>query len=85
MDAKEAIKDLERIREFKFWGQDKTELVETCISSLKKQVEKKPVFGESGFRVCPSCGGLALIYLSDHDGSNLEYCKMCGQKIDWSE
>ena len=84
MEIKEAI---ERIKEC--WREDHfiasdAEAVSMAISALEKQMPKKPVFGKAGFRVCPSCGGLAIIYMSDHDGSNLEYCKKCGQKIDWS-
>ena len=94
MDAKEAIIELGRIREFKFWGQDKMELVEACISALKKQTPKKPVGigmfeGKVEHAHCPCCG----YSFPDIGGINESYfeceqdacCRECGQKLDWSD
>lgn len=51
---------------------------------LKKQIPKKP-FVDDDWYDCPTCGrALSLGHrkLIDH---KYEYCRYCGQCIDWSE
>lgn len=61
----------------------------TCVNTLGKQIPKKPFRhledGDEEWYDCPTCGrGLSLGFkkIIDH---KYEYCKHCGQCIDWSD
>ena len=57
---------------------DYTTAFEKTIDMLEKQIPKKPKI--KGFATfCAGCGG----YIIADPFSN--FCKRCGQKIDWSE
>lgn len=54
------------------------DIYETAIEALEKQLPKKPVLKRKaygGIMVCPICE------VSDYG----KYCRVCGQKLDWSE
>lgn len=57
---------------------------ETAIEALEKQLPMKaeeivPALGRKGYE-CKCCGG-ELEYRDTYS----DYCKWCGQRIDWSE
>lgn len=51
-----------------------------AIEALEKQIPKKPLWVQDGFR-CPSCNAF---YLTPYR-TLPKYCNSCGRKIDWSE
>lgn len=63
---------------------------EVAIEALKKQIPKKPYFGEAlGFKgffgyLCPICRNW-LLYPDEIPNSRDSFCSFCGQKIDWTE
>jgi membrane protease subunit (stomatin/prohibitin family) len=71
MKNQEAITQLKEInREAHIYS----EAVEMAISALEKQIPKKP---KSVF--CPQCGE----EFTDYDCWSADYCRNCGQAIDW--
>ena len=57
---------------------EKIAICKTAIEALQKQLLKKPVLKRKaygGIMVCPICE------VSDYG----KYCRVCGQKLDWSE
>lgn len=70
-------------REAVFTYRRKEEALTIAIDMLEKQIEKKPknkLYLESDNMYvgqCPNCGfGM---------NSEMNYCDLCGQKLDWSE
>lgn len=67
-----------------------TEALDLAISSLERQVAKKPymiamdsfAFNEAATLCCPTCKNSVINYYSRK--MNPPYCMMCGQKLDWS-
>ena len=55
-----------------------------AINALEKQIPKKPIsvtsVENSMYVKCPTCKLTTVLY----DGCIMEYCKNCGQKLDWS-
>ncbi len=49
--------------------------------ALKKQIQKKPVYGAANIK-CPNCGATLLYYFHSF---KIDYCDECGQRLDWSE
>lgn len=72
----EAIKALEEVQEYRKIG-----TVEECREAVEKTKAKKPMFYSTNW-YCPKCenlvGNSTFHWLHD-------FCKNCGQKIDWSE
>lgn len=62
-----------------------------AITTLEKQIPKKPEEYEDKYYACPVCGNVLLHkwekyptkLMSKNNG--LPYCLSCGQAIDWSE
>ena len=56
-----------------------------AINALEKQIPKKPIsvtsVENSMYVKCPTCKLTTVLY----DGCVMEYCKNCGQAIDWSD
>lgn len=57
------------------------------LDALEKQIPKKPIDAHhakvTSSGLCPSCGR-EIIYIHNDDSSNMRnYCRYCGQKIDW--
>ena len=56
-----------------------------AINALEKQIPKKPKsitsVENSMYVKCPTCKLTTVLY----DGCVMEYCKNCGQAIDWSD
>ena len=56
-----------------------------AINALEKQIPKKPIsvtsVENSMYVKCPTCKLTTVLY----DGCIMEYCKNCGQKLDWSD
>jgi hypothetical protein len=50
----------------------------TIIAALEKQIPKK-IKSDCGNYYCPICNKNAMLY----SGEKLEFCKSCGQKLDW--
>lgn len=85
MKEQEAIKQLKIQRTFANGSNAKVEAIDLAISSLEKQIAKKPKkIKTEGYRYtdtyrCTTCGG-------DFSGTGIaDYCYHCGQKLDWSE
>ena len=57
------------------------EEVQMCINALEKQVPKKVAYFKFGVDAyeCPNCEDISLKISAG------QYCRYCGQKIDWSE
>lgn len=81
---KETIKTLEdavvsgKTGSLRRWAKDTIENSTIIIEALEKQLPKKPVLKRNaygGISVCQICGA------SDYG----KYCRVCGQKLDWSE
>ena len=81
---KETIKTLEDVvvsdktGSLRRWAKDTIENSTIIIEALEKQLPKKPVLKRKaygGIMVCPICE------VSDYG----KYCRVCGQKLDWSE
>ena len=66
-----------------FWEQKVAFSV--AINALEKQIPKKPKsitsVENSMYVKCPTCKLTTVLY----DGCVMEYCKNCGQAIDWSD
>ena len=86
MNEKKVREAIERVKNFPGWNrddlwlgmEDMEELTETILEALEKQLPKKPVLKRKaygGIMVCPICE------VSDYG----KYCRVCGQKLDWSE
>lgn len=86
MDEKKVREAIERVKNFPEWNrddlwlrmEDMEELTETILEALEKQLPKNPVLKRKaygGIMVCPICE------VSDYG----KYCRVCGQKLDWSE
>ena len=72
----------------KIWMQiskDDKEAIKMAYMALEKQIPKKLLsvkYVENSMYVkCPSCKLTTELY----DGCIMEYCKNCGQAIDWSK
>ena len=61
------------------------EAFQMAINALEKQIAKKPKsitpVENSMYVKCPTCKLTTVLY----DGCIMEYCKNCGQKLDWSD
>lgn len=67
-----AIKALEEIQQYRAIG-----TAEECREAVEKQKPKRRELINSGISVCPECGAkVKRCY---------DFCKDCGQAIDWSE
>lgn len=56
------------------------EAVKMAVEALEKQIPKKRIWGRTATRpnvtwICPCC----------RNHVNSEYCRKCGQRIDWTE
>lgn len=62
------------------WGIAIESAYAMAIKALEKQIPKKVAWGKTATRpnvtwICPSC----------RNHVNAEYCRKCGQKLDWSD
>ena len=59
--------------------------MELIVKALEKQIPKKPIsissVENSMYVKCPTCKLRTVLY----DGCSMNYCKNCGQAIDWSD
>lgn len=88
MTYQEALDYFVRRKE-QFGLSDKIQQAETlAISSLEKQIPKKPILKEYGFfgpyPFCSWCDN-ALINTRNDSWHKEKFCPNCGQAIDWSE
>lgn len=90
MTDKEAIAAIiNHMESFKQKGErylgETMESLKTAISSLEKQITKKPKkHGCRGWYFCPDC--LRLIKKRIEDSSyDIKFCPFCGQALDWNE
>lgn len=67
-----AIKALEEIQQYRAVG-----TAEECRELKERNTPKKTKLISGLSPLCPECGAPAL--------RNYDYCKRCGQAIDWSE
>lgn len=87
MTYKEAVENLKYLISGECTGNqmDFIEEIEMTINALEKQIPKKPKKDKEYplGRVCPKCGA----YLGNVQfmASNYDYCRWCGQAIDWSK
>ena len=49
--------------------------------ALKKQIPKKPIYGDANI-TCPNCGDVLLGF---YNVFKICYCSECGQRLDWEE
>jgi predicted RNA-binding Zn-ribbon protein involved in translation (DUF1610 family) len=63
--------------------EEQKKAMDVAISSLEKQIPKKPINENDDFSIfdCPSCGK-TIVYLDDKTVH--KHCLICGQAIDWS-
>lgn len=56
-----------------------------AISTLEKQMPKKPIYNEIEDVVCPTCKGGFIYpdYVTADVHQQCNYCNECGQKLDW--
>ena len=94
MTESEAVEKLKNMRLFmqiedenndcKF-TEDDYKANEMAIQALEKQIPKKPIsitsVENSMYVKCPTCKLTTVLY----DGCIMEYCKNCGQKLDWRD
>lgn len=90
-EAIEALKyiNLKSVHPFYNW-EEMMEVRDTAIEALEKQLPKKVDFEEDVTEdVCVECHscGCFLGYQVDclDENYQIDYCKHCGQRIDWSE
>ena len=58
--------------------------IQTAISALEYRIPKKPIYNDyTGLYVCPDCK--KIIADSDDVFDFSDYCKFCGQALDWSD
>lgn len=61
------------------------EMAQLAIKALEKQISMKPktnrVDLETTYCKCPSCNITTVLYRN----CIMNYCKECGQKLDWSD
>lgn len=86
MEESEAIRELHKIRpRGGIIPQKRAEALDVAIQALEKQIPKKPktnrVDSETIYCKCPSCNITTVLYRN----CIMNYCKECGQKLDWSE
>ena len=88
MTESEAIKQFKEridIPDYKKQIPEYYEAMEIAINALGKQIPKKPKsitpVENSMYVKCPTCKLTTVLY----DGCIMEYCKNCGQKLDWSD
>lgn len=59
--------------------------IELAIQALEKQIPMKPktnrVDSETTYCKCPSCNITTVLYRN----CIMNYCKECGQRLDWSD
>ena len=59
------------------------EALNIAINALEKQIPKKPIsissVENSMYVKCPTCKLRTVLY----DGCSMDYCKNCGQKLNW--
>ena len=67
-----AIKAIEEIQQYRAIG-----TVEECREARERQIPEKPEIINGGISVCPVCGAKVL--------RCYDFCKDCGNAIDWSE
>ena len=94
MTESEAIEKLKNMRLFmqiedenndcKF-TEDDYKANEIAIQALEKQIPMKPkinrIDSETIYCKCPSCNITTVLYRN----CIMNYCKECGQKLDWSD
>ena len=70
---------------YKGFPKDIDAACDMAINALEKQIPKKPKsitsVENSMYVKCPTCKLTTVLY----DGCVMEYCKNCGQAIDWSD
>ena len=86
MTENEAIKWQKSFKEtYKGFPKDIDAACDMAINALEKQIPKKPKsitsVENSMYVKCPTCKLTTVLY----DGCVMEYCKNCGQAIDWSD
>lgn len=62
-----------------------TESMRMAVQALEKQISMKPktnrIDSETTYCRCPSCNITTVLYRN----CIMNYCKECGQKLDWSD
>lgn len=91
---KETIKTLEdavvsgKTGSLRRWAKDTIENSTIIIEALEKQLPKKVEIW-NGQATCPNCkklyGNMVDIKQLHPASWDFEYCKRCGQRLDWSE
>ncbi len=75
-----AIQALEEVQQYREIG-----TLEECRTAREKQIPMKPktnrIDSETIYCKCPSCNITTVLYRN----CIMNYCKECGQKLDWSE
>lgn len=57
---------------------------ELIDQALEKQVAKKPIHANGNY-YCPTCKDTWLLWDDAIPNEYDNFCRYCGQKIDWSE
>lgn len=75
-----AIQALEEVQQYREIG-----TLEECRTAREKQIPMKPktnrIDSETIYCKCPSCNITTVLYRN----CIMNYCKECGQKLDWSD
>lgn len=64
-------------------GNNKRVAIKLAIDALEKQVPKKPISNKRGYYDCPNCSCNLEVVLDEV--SDIDFCFICGQAIDWTE
>ncbi len=57
---------------------------DVAIQALEKQVGRKPIHANGNY-YCPTCKDTWLLWDDAIPNEYDNFCRYCGQKIDWSE
>ena len=84
-EMEETIKSLKEMFPKGLCEDDEYKMARVAIKALEKQIPKKPIsissVENSMYVKCPTCKLRTVLY----DGCSMDYCKNCGQAIDWSD
>lgn len=87
MTCQEAIEILKHEHDYAQLLSYVNDALKIAISSIEKQIPKKPIEHRYPWCICPNCGGSVYVkHIQDHiQNGEQTYCEHCGQAIDWSD
>lgn len=87
MTCQEAIEILKHEHDYAQLLSYVNDALKIAISSIEKQIPKKPIENRYPWCICPNCRGSVYVkHIQEHIQSGEQtYCEHCGQALDWSD